>query len=251
MSLKNFILIFIFVFLNSTSSFADAIYGSSLKGSSVGKPAPRILCIGSSTVQGNSDVVGLAGGFRDHLQDYLGIRKYEFVGNFGANSDAIYQLKHSGIGGETSTATNSRIDAVLDSQMPAPNPDGSIVFYLNYGNDSGSSITPATTISNIKSIIDKIHTHDANINIIISSVQVLFDARETNDENVRALLPDAVAEKFALYGNVYYFDWHTHIINYPSYQAALYSADNTHMNETGYTKLGEWLGSYINRGFSE
>lgn len=130
---------------------------------------PRILPFGASNTGGQSS--GPAGrlfAYRRGLQQALGVGNYDIVGDFtDPDSDATYDVDHSGVGGQTTATLEARLAAVLSTYMPGEIA-GDIVILDTGTNDSclDSAGDREGARDNYEDMIDIVYAAKPNTKII-------------------------------------------------------------------------------------
>lgn len=142
---------------------------------------PLLCPLGDSITRGSNDSTcqgqPLAGptttcfGYRDHLQDLLGVGKYNFVGDFKEPSTSpTYDTDHAGVPGQTTAQILARLPGILSTNFVGPVPAGSI-FLIHAGtNDIRLGGSQSVAINNILTMINIINTYDPNITIYVALV---------------------------------------------------------------------------------
>lgn len=221
-----------------------------LRGDAEASGTPNLMPVGDSITRGSQDTPVLFG-YRDHLQDSLGIGSYAFVGAFtDPDNDSTYDVNHGGVGGESSPNILTRIDSELDSLMPAPNPSGSKVLLMVGTNDvrsGGDGVSEAAALNNIAdnplttaSIVGKIHAHDSTVSVYVGTIIPSTDgANTTAFDSFNAALITRILAVRASKTNLHIVDVDTafRTCNGGTYTACL--ADTLHPNDTGYQSISD------------
>lgn len=175
--LKKLICVFVsFCFLFSYESYAstDILRAKQFKGGKINKVKNLLLPLGDSITVGSGDNDAAAGGefgWRDHLQDLLGIGKYDFVGAItDPDTDATYDVDHAGVGGEKCSAVLARLSTALSTYFVGYYSEDSAVLLQCGTNDCNQSVSNNTTRNDIRTMISTIHAYDPKIDIYISNV---------------------------------------------------------------------------------
>lgn len=153
--------------------------GMKIRGDATATPPvglPRILPLGDSITRGSNDNnPECCFGYRDHLQDSLGVGVYDFVGNFSEPAiSGTYDINHEGVAGQTTAQILARLQAGLSTLMPLPNPSGSKVLIIAGTNDirasPSSSTVRAAAVANVVTMVNTIHAYDASISIYVALI---------------------------------------------------------------------------------
>lgn len=141
-----------------------------IKGISYGiTQTPRILPFGASNTGGQAE--GPAGrlfAYRRGLQQTLGVGNYDIVGDItDPDSDATYDVDHSGIGGQTTAQLEARLPTVLSTYMPGEI-EGDVVILDTGTNDSciDSVADREGARDNYEDMIDIVYATKPNTKII-------------------------------------------------------------------------------------
>ena len=243
--------VFVFVFLCGFTLEKVAVENVSF-----GTP-PRILTVGDSVTLGEGDSVILGGteyddisGYRDNLQNKLGIYQFEFVGQWGnvvgssstvgpetQNDDNNYRLigyynpRHCGWGGGTTEdvlpyiTTSGQVAMWFDEQ----NAKNTIIIYIGQ-NDQAFAGKTQTAVDNIEDFIDHVVEVDDTINIIVCNsgpnTNVGMNARVTTFNGLLETMVSAYEKD-----NLYFCDLAS--VLQPCYLSTCYD-DWIHPNAQGY-----------------
>lgn len=153
--------------------------GMKIRGDADAQPPagpPRILPLGDSITRGSNDNnPECCFGYRDHLQDSLGVGNFDFVGNYSEPAiSGTYDINHEGVAGQTTAQILARLQAGISTWMPTPNVAGSKVLILAGTNDiranASSSAVRAAAVANVVTMVNTIHSHDASIDIYVGLI---------------------------------------------------------------------------------
>jgi len=175
------------------------------------------------------------------LQDEVGINTYTFVGSYSLPaSDTVYQVKHSGVGGQRTDQILARLSDELDTWMPAPNDKNSCVLLHAGTNDISAHIATATIVDHIEDIIDMIDTHDSNIKIIVALIIPRYDDHDDETTDYNTALNTMLLTYQSLKSNLYIVDMNTAFKDNPDWIVD-YMYDIVHPKDTGYNIMAlEW-----------
>lgn len=226
----------------SVSGGASKSGGYDAGGAGTGNVDPkRILPFGDSLTLGQNDSP-IVFGYRDHLQDLLGIGVFDFVGDqTSPSTDPVYDVSHSGIGGNTTTQMQSRLAALLTNYMGAPNDSTSAIIMMGGTNDiNGCDPTCSSTDYNgtatrISAMIDAIDTHDANIRVYVGLIPPRADSasKDTESAALNATLKTMLDTKKASKVNLHYYDLNAATKANASWETD-YGWSGSHPNDAGY-----------------
>jgi lysophospholipase L1-like esterase len=200
----------------------------------------KLLPLGDSISEGWPDDFG----YRNHLQDLLGIGVYDFVGPFtDPDSDATYDVDHAGVGGERTDQIESRVDSTLDTYMTNLE-SGSCVLIHAGTNDANQNYSGGATawVANVEDMIDLIHAHDSSIDIyvalIIPSTDGTINGRITT---FNAALESMLETYQGTKANLYIVDMYARFTSNVDW-ASEWMYDSLHPNDTGYSIMAdEWF----------
>lgn len=242
---KIIFLIFFTVILNS-AAMAIIFNGTKLKG--VIMQGAKLMPLGDSITLGFADDVAPFMGYRNHLQDFLGINVYDFVGPFNVPTSIAppYDTAHAGHNGDTSTGVLSDLIKDLSTYFSGNNSNntGSIILIHIGTNDVGIGITPTTTKNNVQSMINDISATDPTISIYVA----LIIPSKTNPSNANITLINAAVKPMvqtlqASKSNLYLVDMHSLWLADPNWQTDYMSSDPSagvlHPNDVGYTVMAQ------------
>lgn len=134
---------------------------------------PILLPLGDSITVGSGDQEAISGqfGYRDHLQDLLGIGNYRFVGPFtDPDTDSRYDVNHGGVGGQTAALISGRLNGYLTTYFNNTLAAHSAILIMAGTNDCNQGVSNNTTISHISNMINKIDSQDPAIDVYIAKV---------------------------------------------------------------------------------
>lgn len=252
-----FLFTLLFLFLAIDNSHASllinkaTINGASFKGGTGGGSSEKkILPIGDSITKGVSGDTD-SFGYRNHLQDALGIGVYNFVGGFSdPSSDATYDVNHSGVGGNTSTQIESRLSTDLFNYFQGFNdPENKILIHAGTNDIFSCSVCDAgeraAIVQNIEDMIDAIVNENSSINIYVALI--IPHTNATYDTDITNLNTD-IATMVTAYGkaNLYYVDMNSAFKDDTftlcgGNWASNCIADGVHPNDTGYQVMAlQW-----------
>lgn len=130
----------------------------------------KIMPLGDSITRGSTDTPDIFG-YRDHLQDSLGIGAYNFVGPFkDPTTNATYDVDHDGEGGDDTNNIISRLSSNLSTYLPLPNNPSSKILLMIGTNDIKDGFSEATTVNNVETIINTIVAYDPTIKIYVATI---------------------------------------------------------------------------------
>lgn len=202
---------FIFLFLCLPVHSSTTINGNiTVNGNvEVGPPGPEIVCLGDSITSGT--FFGSNNfGYRNYLQDELGIWNFTFIGQFSNGSGTTYQRRHSGVVSETNTQIKNRISTnlLLFSSTKFKNYSK---FLIHAGTNDLSGSVPKTdeelqtAVDIVGTMITQIHNANPNIDIYIAKIiPSTGEPRDTNITGYNAKIPTMISGLG--YSNVYYVD---------------------------------------------
>lgn len=220
---------------------------------------PRILPFGASNTGGQSS--GPAGrlfAYRRGLQQTLGVGTYDIVGDFtDPDSDATYDVDHSGVGGQTTATLEARLLTTINTYLPGCGADDVII--LDTGtNDSCLDSVPDRegARDNFEDMIEIASTACPTSKIIAISAGPIktansscIDAPAFADVSAyHDLVTAMIATEQTTNANLYYADLYEYMeTDAPcgggNADACLY--DNAHWTETGYTLNGNKIADCI------
>ena len=199
---------------------------------------PRLMPLGDSITRGSVDGFG----YRDHLQDFLGINKWDFVGPFAhPASHATYDVDHAGVSGQTTAQIEARTLSHLTTYMVG-NAANSIVLLHAGTNDvmtmPGTGTLEeriASYVANVEDIIEIIHAHDPTIRIfvalIVPNTDSTIEARiELYNSTLKTMLQNYQTTK----SNLYIVDMHSAFVNNPDWATEWFHTDGVHPNDAGF-----------------
>jgi len=209
----------------------------------------RVLPLGDSITRGSGDSPVLFG-YRDHLQDLLGLGNSSFVGPYtDPDSDATYDVAHDGVGGDDTLNILARIESDLDVYLPAPNDQGNIVLLMIGTNDIKDGFVEGDTVDNVETIISAINTHDPSIDVYVALITPSTDADWNADfTSYNAALVTRLETLRASKSNLYYVDINTAFktCNGGSWTGCL--SDTLHPTDAGYQILANtWFACIQNK----
>lgn len=204
---------------------------------------PRLMPFGDSITFGSgSTPTPLKFGWRDDLQDFIGVGTYDFVGPFtDPDTSAIYDVDHNGRGGDDTRDLIARLATALSTYFPLPNPTGSRILLMIGTNDiKDGEIGQTGTIDNVETIINTINTWDSSIAIyvgtIIPSTNSTFN---TNFTAYNSALVTRLITLMASKANLHRVDMNA---KFRTCNGGFYTAcffDSLHPNNLGYASLGD------------
>lgn len=163
-------------------------------------PRKPILCfLGDSITRGSNDDTcqgqPQAGptttcfGYRDHLQDLIGVGIYDIVGDFKEPAtNPTYDVDHAGVPGQKTSQILARLPAILSNKFVGPVPAGSI-FLIHAGtNDIRTGGSQTTAVNNVLAMINQINNHDPNITIYVALITPLSTATTNYNTALKAAL---------------------------------------------------------------
>ncbi len=143
-----------------------------------------------------------------------------------------------GIGGQTTVECERRISDIANANY-------SKVVMLCGINDIGHGVTTDQTISNYKSMFEKIHTAHPDTKIYVISVLPTTTAFYKDNQYRITDLNSALKKLIADYSYVTYVDCYSKFVASDGYCNPVYVFDGLHPNEKGYGVIAEVLGSYL------
>ena len=239
------------------SSFALSLRNVELRRATT-KSLPKIMCVGDSITNGVRDDKQM--GYKNDLQDLLGIRTYQWVGiwgtSIGPNDSSIvigelprwdrnyenigtYQTRHCGWwGGTTQQVTEYLIYADVMNRFFKDAPIGSMIIIHLGTNDSSKNIDQiSVVISYVENFISYVNAFNPDIDIYFC--QIVPHATESRD-TWTVLYNSAIADFVNSYGkpNLYTVDMHTSFVDTWN---GITSNDGVHPNTIGYAQMAELL----------
>ena len=210
----------------------------------------RIMPLGDSITKGTGE--STLWSYRDHLQDLLGIGTYDFVGSYtDPDSNATYDVEHSGIGGNRTYAVEARVLAELQSYMPAGTNNSNSKVLLHIGtNDIDTDCNGCSDsvlfgmVQNVIDTINIIDTHDSLIDVYVATVIPKWSTSSPTDWvrfNTRLVEQVALLAKTNLYV-VDMYDAFTDTGNCSPNQNACLKNDvgEVHPNNQGYQVMANY-----------
>lgn len=219
-------------------------------------PGPnRLMPVGDSITFGTTDPNLF--GYRDHLQDFLGIGTYDIVGyTKRPASNATYDVEVSATGGFRTLDVLGRISLDLFNFMPKPNgPSSKLLLFIGTNDSAGSTpgfppppVLPAVAAARVASIINRIKSYDSSISIYVALIIPHRGAGSVkNNPNFIAYnsaLSATLTTIMATNSNVHMVNMYTAYTEDTfgllsgSYLTKGYAAgDDTHPSELGYTVI--------------
>lgn len=193
----------------------------------------KIMPLGNSITSGK---VGgsTVGGYRDDLANKLDTEgvSYDFVGSMSDGTG--FDTDHEGHDGENAAYLSSHIESWLN----AANPE---IVLLHIGtNDIQGQEAPEDIVDNINSIIEKVHSYDSNVGMVVSSVIPRKDEYDTQT----TVLNDLILESYYSYlsaGYTIYYAGHNEVFkSTTNWETELMASDDDiHPNDQGYAKMAE------------
>jgi lysophospholipase L1-like esterase len=212
-------------------------------------PAPRLFPLGDSitkgTVFGHDDW-----GYRNHLQDLLGIGTFKFVGPYtDPASSETYDVCHGGVDGDLTSEVDARVAAQLTACISPPNRRNSCVLLLVGTNDAIQNFGTLTSrVDNTEYIVDKIYANDPYLKIYVALIIPIVD--DTPNQRIidfNAALNTRLVNKKAANSSlhVHIVDMYTPFVNTPDWETEL-MYDNLHPADAGYVVMAnEWYDSIV------
>lgn len=204
---------------------------------------PRIMPFGDSITFGSGSLpITARYGYRDGLQDLLGVGVYDFVGRFtDPDTSTAYDVDHSGRGGDDTRNLLERIDSELATYFPLPNPSGSWIILMIGTNDiKDQEITETQTIDNVQELIETIDDWDSSINILVNTIIPSTDSvYNPNFTAYNAALVTRLETLNNSKANLFYGDMNAKFrtCNGGNYAPPNCMSDKLHPNNFGYTFL--------------
>jgi lysophospholipase L1-like esterase len=203
----------------------------------------RIMPFGASITKGSGDPDGF--GYRNYLQDQLGVGTVEMVGTFqNPPSHPLYDVDHEGVGGNNTADAKARVPGALPLAFPQPNAAGSAVLVHIGTNDVGS--TPLSqSMQNIEDSIALIEAYDASLAV---HVALLAPNTEPASDDLHTQFNTELRQRLlalqAGHPNVYIVDINAVFKANPNWATEYFDDHPTHPNDTGYALMaGEWAAS--------
>lgn len=170
--MKKLIIIFV-LFLFCFNVSACELIGVSVGGTSINGDTGEdlLMPLGDSITLGSGNA-GTWYGYRDYLQDELGIGTYDFVGSYKSpSSSGTYDVDHSGIGGDDSQRVINRLPAELIASLQNASISSKVLLMIGT-NDYAAGLAPfpSTSVSNIENIISMIDTFNPNIEVYVALI---------------------------------------------------------------------------------
>lgn len=213
----------------------------------------KILCIGDSITRGWSDHPIF--GYRDHLQDKLGIGEFKFVGTLSdPSSDATYDVNHAGINSNRSDEIKDRVLEELETSMENTLEGskvllhtGSADIFLNYG--SGTQTEKLESyVQNVHDIIDIIDTFNPDLEVYVALVIPSTDTTaEPKIEEYNTLLKEMLLTYQGTKENLFIVDMHKKFTDHSGWETG-WLADGYHPNDAGYNAMSEEWFNIIENG---
>lgn len=204
---------------------------------------PRLMFMGDSITEGTGNG---AWGYRLYFQQNIAPLKYSYVGSYtDPDSDATYDVDHSGVSGNQVEDLNSRIDSELDTGFTGTR-KGDVITILIGTNDIGSASNPFTAkMATLTGIINKIVAHDPTISIYLMTIPDRSGATQSSlDWNTQL---SSLVSGFGK-SNLYLVDtraaWNL-TSNCPTSYTTSCTTDGLHPNENGHAVLAQTLAQFI------
>jgi lysophospholipase L1-like esterase len=229
---------FLILLLLSSNIFAASMStsaGSKISGgSSIGATLNTnyLLPLGDSITQGSGSPTLL--GYRLHLQDLLGIRKYTFVGSETSPTTPYlnYQSNNGGIPSQTAAQILSRTSTEI-ANMVTPISNLSAVLIHAGTNDAfgGGSSNINTTMN---SIISTINTFNPNVQIYVALITPVNLSWNSTVTALNANLKTDLQTQQATYPQLHIVDINSAFLADASWATDYMYSDNEHPNDAGY-----------------
>jgi len=193
----------------------------------------KVMPLGDSITRGHASAGSSPeGGYRDDLASLLSAEgiAYDFVGSQATGSG--FDRNHEGHSGKTADYIDANVVGWLQARKPQ-------VVLLHIGtNDISQNESPASTASEISSILDKIRNHDPQIRTVVCSTIPRKDSRNPQNDDLVKRIEEVYYEKRAAGHRVFYAGQNEIYLNNSSYKTA-YLYDSVHPNNEGYHLLAE------------
>lgn len=221
----------------------DAALGGRISGMSSTVRPLKIICIGDSITMGTTGSTDNLG-WRNNLQDKVGIGNYDFVGSeTDPNSHATYDVDHAGFSGNNSLQIRNRVNGttstLVDTYLPKPNNSENIVL-LDFGrNDASTGISPEDGVGYIEDTIDYILAYDPNIKIFVSLGIPKNNVYGPALEELNDLIEPMVVTKQATNPNLFLVDHNAVFRLNPDWATDYLSGDDVHPVDAGFAVMAE------------
>jgi lysophospholipase L1-like esterase len=236
--------------------------GSSFDGTSAPGPAVSdeiaVMPLGDSLTHGyinNNNPDNEVGGYRRYLWELLqsdGITNVNFVGSL-ANGIPTIDPDHEGHGGWTV----SDIDGAVQGWLAASQPD--IILLLAGTNDIIQGATPATALTRLNALLDKIHTLRPTAKILLANLP----GARANPDSIFAPVTPAAVSAFnsglpAMVSTRVALGWSIELVDVfgsagldRGAASSDYSVDGLHLSLAGYSKFANLWYSALNLGAAD
>lgn len=223
--------------------FALNIKSASMSSVSIHSLTPRLMFMGDSITEGTGNTPW---GYRQYFQQRILPYKFSYVGSYtDPNSDATYDVDHSGVSGNQIESLDARIDSELDTYFVGSIKGDSITILCGT-NDIGSASDPFTAkMTTLTGIINKIVAHDPEISIYIMTIPDRNGATSASlawNSRVTSLVSGFGKE------NMYLVDTRTALDNTSNCPINFFTScsdDGLHPNATGHSVIASTLVSAI------
>lgn len=180
-------------------------------------------------------------GYRDHLQDSLGVGVYDFVGPFNEpTSPGVYDADHNGRGGDDTNDLLARVSSNLSNYFALPNDATSKILLMVGTNDIKDGFDEATTVTNVQTLVNTIDAYDPTINVYVATI--IPSTNGTYDTNFTSYNAALVTMLETLQGskeNLYIVDMNTAFRTCNSGTFSGCMGDSLHPNNTGYQLISD------------
>lgn len=243
------LLLSVFLILSSNVFSAD-ILKSAIIGSMATEEIYTVVTLGDSITIGQTDSPQF--GYRDHLQDLLGIRVYYFIGPFFspgsvASGAQNYYTGSSGVSGNLSTQVIARLGTDVYPYITGKT--NSWVLLLIGANDISNcvasdpaqAICRAASIANVATIISGIVSTNSSTKILVSFQLPRNDTKTPYIVPYNTDLKTELDSEKATNPNLFYVDMYQFMVDDatcgPDFIPCL--SDVVHPNDTGYSKMAD------------
>lgn len=239
---------FLILFLISSNCYAIKVSNVSLRNNILFiKEKSNVMPLGDSITLGEQDTP-LVFGYRDHLQDHLGIGSYDFVGTQKSPaSNATYDVDHAGVSGETTASIEARVSTNLSNYFKS-NGTGDIVLIHAGTNDSRLALSQTDAVANVEDMIDLINAYNSNISVYVAKIIRTKDdpTRDTWTDTYNGLLETMLQTYQGSKSNLHIVDMDAKFSENVNWKTD-YMADTGHPNDTGYGLMADqWYACIIN-----
>ena len=221
-------------FITGGGAFCSMFLMVILSGSAIAQNT-KMLLLGDSITQGfNAGQSGPYSGFRDDLYSKLVSQEvsFDFVG--GLSEGSFADPDHEGHDGFTAPQIDNNINDYLSSSFL---PGDSKMVLLHIGtNDIATGVTPATIMTSITSIVDKIYQFDNATKIMVSGITPRTDAKNAETGTLNDLIHVLVESKKDDNYEIFYVGHYEVFLTLTNWENT-HMSDAIHPNDAGYTLM--------------